>query len=845
MPAPIPIVYATVQTHPRWTPCGTHKPRQHTPTQELEDVIRDAAEDHGTTTLTPAMLASCLRKAHKGLDSAAVAEYVARAFGPAWQEQQHRLSEPLGAVLKAVRSGRVPNMVRSAAAASAGSVSGAVNRIVPVGKFKHKLASALKVGFSRDGGTAGGAGSSSTAGGVGAARRVSRGFSAHQEPASAAIASAAVPGGGNKAKSRRATQEAVSAALAAVLSGDGGSKPKPKHAEQQPPGQECHSSATDADADADAVAAVVAVTDDGTAAQDVSGTLEAASTPVSAAAPAAVKQAIGSAGNTAPQQQDRPQSLEYPQHTAQPEPSVTLLPVSHERHPVVHESTSGGGAAAAAAAVRSGAAAARALTVDILSAMEAVRQSWLKEEEVKLVSLSSSGGSGSDGTMQAMAAAGVMPGASAAHAGSAQGSRLCMAHDCADSALSGDIQTNGMSDGGELGPGVAAAAVTSDVSGPAGCSYYPSASGSSRQYTAVPGVPVLRLAEMLRPGAALEVIEADQPSASGSSSRTGGSSSAGTSYRLSHGSSVPSSGRASSWGGSSSYAADSGDASGGDGSMSWNGQSAAPLEPGNGGGSSSRSLLPQQQQQRGVKTILSRMQSQQGSHRPTKHVQINTADNTMFAFSASQQAEAGADMTDNQQHAPADGLCCSPKGQLWPRDAAGPDRPAGFSSEGRNGSSTAGAAPAPAAVSRSSSGSTRHPERVGSITQPSLRTQHSMKVAQQEAGIAGHGVQRPGSSSSSSPTKKRGGSKTSKHAAMLPQLLLTDADDACAVELAATPAGAAAEPHSEVCFTPQAPAEGGKRNAFLMRRLNKGKSLKQLEEVMLAVAGGELGVEDC
>lgn len=88
---------------------------------------------------------------------------------------------------------------------------------------------------------------------------------------------------------------------------------------------------------------------------------------------------------------------------------------------------------------------------------------------------------------------------------------------------------------------------------------------------------------------------------------------------------------------------------------------------------------------------------------------------------------------------------------------------------------------------------------------------------------------------------KRRSSRSALLAAQLPQLLLTDADDACAAE-ASTPAGADAE-HSHVCFTPQAPEEGGKRNAILMRRLNKGKSLKQLEEVMLAVAGGEFELD--
>jgi hypothetical protein len=49
--------------------------------------------------------------------------------------------------------------------------------------------------------------------------------------------------------------------------------------------------------------------------------------------------------------------------------------------------------------------------------------------------------------------------------------------------------------------------------------------------------------------------------------------------------------------------------------------------------------------------------------------------------------------------------------------------------------------------------------------------------------------------------------------------------------------------HDEVCFTPQAPEDGGRRNAFLFRRLNKAKSLKALERVMLAVAEGGPGGE--
>lgn len=51
-----------------------------------------------------------------------------------------------------------------------------------------------------------------------------------------------------------------------------------------------------------------------------------------------------------------------------------------------------------------------------------------------------------------------------------------------------------------------------------------------------------------------------------------------------------------------------------------------------------------------------------------------------------------------------------------------------------------------------------------------------------------------------------------------------------------SPLAAQAHFHDDVCITPHAPAEGGKRNALLMRVLNKKKSLKRLEETMLLVA---------
>jgi hypothetical protein len=94
-----------------------------------------------------------------------------------------------------------------------------------------------------------------------------------------------------------------------------------------------------------------------------------------------------------------------------------------------------------------------------------------------------------------------------------------------------------------------------------------------------------------------------------------------------------------------------------------------------------------------------------------------------------------------------------------------------------------------------------------------------------------------------------------------PALLLQDADDVCSagtrrvsVAVAAAsdsdtrPAGFVSalshEDHDHeddgeefgMCFTPHAPAEGGKVNAIMMRKLGKGKSLKRLEEVILMVA---------
>jgi ribosome biogenesis protein Tsr3 len=104
-----------------------------------------------------------------------------------------------------------------------------------------------------------------------------------------------------------------------------------------------------------------------------------------------------------------------------------------------------------------------------------------------------------------------------------------------------------------------------------------------------------------------------------------------------------------------------------------------------------------------------------------------------------------------------------------------------------------------------------------------------------------------------------------------PALLLQDADDVCCASsrrasLASKPTTSESDPAAAItldpaaagmvsnhdkddgeeyglCFTPHAPAEGGKVNAIMMRKLGKGKSLRRLEEVMLMVAAHPGDVE--
>jgi hypothetical protein len=87
--------------------------------QEVEDSIRDVAEDNQTTSLTPAMLRSCLEKVSRKMDPATLDGFVTRAFGPDWQQQQHRLAQPLGAVIRGIRRGSLQPALRQSAATAA------------------------------------------------------------------------------------------------------------------------------------------------------------------------------------------------------------------------------------------------------------------------------------------------------------------------------------------------------------------------------------------------------------------------------------------------------------------------------------------------------------------------------------------------------------------------------------------------------------------------------------------------------------------------------------------------------------------------------------------------------
>ncbi len=107
--------------------------------QEIEDAIRDVAEETQSPTLTPNMLITCLKQAHKTIDEATTFALVCRAFGPAWQ-QNEKQTLGLGAIIKRIRRGSLQQPPAPAVAPTAGKGT------PPSGKLRTRLASALKDG---------------------------------------------------------------------------------------------------------------------------------------------------------------------------------------------------------------------------------------------------------------------------------------------------------------------------------------------------------------------------------------------------------------------------------------------------------------------------------------------------------------------------------------------------------------------------------------------------------------------------------------------------------------------------------------------------------------------------
>jgi hypothetical protein len=256
-------------------------------------------------------------------------------------------------------------------------------------------------------------------------------------------------------------------------------------------------------------------------------------------------------------------------------------------------------------------------------------------------------------------------------------------------------------------------------------------------------------------------------------------------------------------------------------------------------------------QQRSLNPIL---MSHPETPKRTKHVQISGED-TVFAFPADQadastpggmRAGAQLQLLPEQQQEQRGMLSGSQGtkalgGLLGPQSTQAGDLAPEMGEASTQQAADAAAAAGPAAagcadvsssavLSRGNSGSRRPLE-----ANASTRSRRLDSSTQQGTAGSSDG------SSSQSALKKRG-SRSSKLAVQLPQMLLMDADDACAAE-AATPHPGGDSEHRQVCFTPQAPEQGGKRNAILMRQLNKGRSLKHLEDMMLAVAGGEMSGE--
>lgn len=192
--------------------------------QEIENVIRDIAEDNHSPSLTPAVLQTCLQKVNlnlppeRTLDEATQDAFIARAFGPYWRDQLYRMTLPLGVVIRAIRRGSLQAAMRGPAAATAAVAAG---KIQAVGKFKGKLITALKVGMNEAAPTATSRRSSNigAADGMNTDRRHST--AEKGESTAAAVGQEQQPKAAAQ-KSRRATIDAVSAAVAAVLGDKGG-----------------------------------------------------------------------------------------------------------------------------------------------------------------------------------------------------------------------------------------------------------------------------------------------------------------------------------------------------------------------------------------------------------------------------------------------------------------------------------------------------------------------------------------------------------------------------------------------------------------------------------------------
>eukprot|EP00775_Hariotina_reticulata_P003750 gene3750-4008_t len=315
--------------------------------QEMQDVIHDAAEDHQSTSLSSSALLSCLAKAHNGTDAQETLEtFVARAFGSDWKQHQHR-TLPIGTIIRAIRRGNLQPVLRPTAASAAGAIS----KIAAVGKFQKKLLSALTVrmtdpslnALSKRQGTVAFAAD-------GSSQERTPGTKAQCNPSNAGGSAAERGGagsgsinGGKVAKSRRATVDAVNAAVEAVRSSNGGERK----------GRQASSQVSPIDSGGDTLE-MTSTADSGTV---VSLPRAMSGMHCLATAAASSRLDINAAA--------LPSCL-----TQQPLAAGRILEQSRLPAALPRKSTANSSPSM--------------LSVGVLSALEAVRQTWLKEEEVKM-----------------------------------------------------------------------------------------------------------------------------------------------------------------------------------------------------------------------------------------------------------------------------------------------------------------------------------------------------------------------------------------------------------------------------------------------------------------------------